>query len=260
MPKMLCYGRVSTDMQSNGLDTQKQRLEACAALHSGGEVLYFFDEDVSGSRPWGTRPKGKQLFEMAFPGDVVVVTKCDRAFRNMQDAASTLADWIKRDVNFKILDMAVDTSTPAGRLFFHQMCAFGEFEREIISQRIRETNAFLKKAGKPYSRIRPFGWVRSKQGKGAVWMIHLGERRIAEQIEDLMQKGYGVVAIARKMARAGVTKPGKKVAGRRLYVDRGVFYRPIDCTRLLMAMRAGYPVRPKASWQVFVNGKMPPRD
>ena len=34
MPKMLCYRRVSTDMQSNGLDTQKQRLEACAALQT----------------------------------------------------------------------------------------------------------------------------------------------------------------------------------------------------------------------------------
>jgi len=83
MPKMLCCGRVSTDMQSNGLDTQKQRIEAFAALHSGVEVFYFFDEDVSGLRPWGTRPKGQQLLEMAFPGDVVVFTKCDRAFSNM---------------------------------------------------------------------------------------------------------------------------------------------------------------------------------
>lgn len=58
-----------------------------------------------------------------------------------------LVDWVsdleKRGVHFKSITDNIDTSTPAGRFFFHVMASLAQMERELIVER---TQAGLKAA------------------------------------------------------------------------------------------------------------------
>jgi DNA invertase Pin-like site-specific DNA recombinase len=45
------------------------------------------------------------------------------------------------------LDCAVDTSTPAGEAMAHVLATFGQFERRLIGQRMKEALAAKKAAG-----------------------------------------------------------------------------------------------------------------
>ena len=86
------YARVSTDEQEQSSENQIQRLSAYISslgLECGG---VFADEAVSASKnPMETRKEGKKLWDLLQPGDMVVITHPDRAFRSQQDSHNTLA-------------------------------------------------------------------------------------------------------------------------------------------------------------------------
>jgi putative DNA-invertase from lambdoid prophage Rac len=87
------YTRVSTSEQAaddrSSLDTQRRKILAAAEL-SGLTVDQFIEEPgVSGGKPLADRPKGGPLLAQLSKGDVLIVAKLDRAFRNAADALAT---------------------------------------------------------------------------------------------------------------------------------------------------------------------------
>jgi DNA invertase Pin-like site-specific DNA recombinase len=46
------------------------------------------------------------------------------------DASATVQIWQQRGIRAIIMDLGIDLATPAGRMFFHQLASFAEFERE----------------------------------------------------------------------------------------------------------------------------------
>jgi len=56
-------------------------------------------------------------------------------------------------VDLVVLDQAIDTTTPAGRLLFHVLAAIAEFERDLIRERViagvRRARALWKHLGRP---------------------------------------------------------------------------------------------------------------
>src|SRR5262249_14543931 len=56
-------------------------------------------------------------------------------------------------VELVVLDQAIDTTTPAGRLLFHVLAAIAEFERQLIRERvvagIRRAKARGRRLGRP---------------------------------------------------------------------------------------------------------------
>jgi DNA invertase Pin-like site-specific DNA recombinase len=44
----------------------------------------------------------------------------------------------KENIGFVVLDQQIDTTTSVGRLMFHILSAIGEFERELINERVKE--------------------------------------------------------------------------------------------------------------------------
>jgi DNA invertase Pin-like site-specific DNA recombinase len=82
--------------------------------------------------------------------DAIAVTKMDRAFRSAIDMHMTTAEWHGRGIRFAITTMELDTGTAAGRLMRSLLASFAEFERELISERVREgMAASTKKPGRP---------------------------------------------------------------------------------------------------------------
>ena len=54
-----------------------------------------------------------------------------------------------------VLDQAIDTTTPAGRLLFHVLAAISEFERDLIRDRVLAGLKWAKAQGVRLGRPRP---------------------------------------------------------------------------------------------------------
>jgi DNA invertase Pin-like site-specific DNA recombinase len=120
------YGRVSTEHQSEA--QQKAHLEAAGCTE-------LITETISSGRK--DRPGLARVLQDLQPGDTLVICKLDRLARSLQELLSIAADLETRGVNLQVLDQAIDTTTPTGRLLFQLLGAVGEFERQLAIERTR---------------------------------------------------------------------------------------------------------------------------
>lgn len=80
-------------------------------------------------------------------GDQFVVTRLDRLARSVLDLTQITQEMAGKRVDLVVLDQAIDTSSPTGRLLFHVLASIGEFERELIKERAADGIAHAKAAG-----------------------------------------------------------------------------------------------------------------
>lgn len=98
------------------------------------------------------RPVYEGVLKKLGPSDTLVVLDLDRAFRSVVDAVTEVEKLRKRGVTLQIVNLSVDTSTPAGMLVYTVMSACAEFERRTLIQRTREGLAAARKRGQRLGR------------------------------------------------------------------------------------------------------------
>lgn len=127
------YARVSTKDQST--DLQKERLTKYC--ESRGWTFTVYDDCISGATY--DRPDLARLLADARKRkiDVVVCWKLDRLFRSLRHLVTTLQEFNDLGIQFVCVEDQIDMTTASGRLMTHLIAAFGEFEREMITERIR---------------------------------------------------------------------------------------------------------------------------
>jgi DNA invertase Pin-like site-specific DNA recombinase len=118
------YARVSTNEQN--FDGQLDALK-----NAGCEKIV--SEKVSTRRE--VRPELLKLLEYLRPGDTLVTTKMDRVARSLKELIELVENLKDRQVDVVFLDQRIDTTTPTGKLTFHLIGAFAEFERDMIRER-----------------------------------------------------------------------------------------------------------------------------
>lgn len=155
MGRAVLYRRVSTREQEDrglGMAAQEVALSGWTDSRAGGDWLPVWVEDpgVSGSVAADERPGlGPELAAMR-PGDALVVAKLDRLSRSVLDFSRILTLATEGGWSIVVLDLGVDMTTPNGRLIAHILAAVAEWERHMISIRIREGLAQSKKRlGRP---------------------------------------------------------------------------------------------------------------
>ncbi len=135
------YARVSTQDQNPALQTQ--------ALEAEGAQLIFYDK-ASGRD--ASRPELQKLIRVLKEGDVVLIWKLDRLARSISDMYRILAAIEENGAGLRSLtEKMIDTTNrkdPMAKLLFGILAVFGEFERAIISERVRSGVAIAKAAGK----------------------------------------------------------------------------------------------------------------
>ena len=121
------YARTSTVEQGASFEAQQAQLKA-----AGCEKV--FCEQVSAVVP--QREELESALEYAREGDVLVVTKLDRLARSVPHLYEIGQRLDAKGVGLKVLDQAIDTTTPTGRLMFNMLGAIAQFERELIRERM----------------------------------------------------------------------------------------------------------------------------
>jgi DNA invertase Pin-like site-specific DNA recombinase len=134
------YARTSTLDQTAGLEAQQRDL-----TNAGCERVFV--EQVS-SVDVKAREELAEALEFIRDGDTIVVTKLDRMARSVAHLLEILEAIEAKGASLRILDMAIDTSTPNGRLMLNILGSVAQFEREIMLERQREGIAKAKAEGK----------------------------------------------------------------------------------------------------------------
>jgi DNA invertase Pin-like site-specific DNA recombinase len=94
------------------------------------------------------REQLEAALEYAREGDALVVTKLDRLARSVAHLVAIGERLEAKGVGLKVLDQAIDTTTPTGRLMFNMLGAIAQFERDLMLERQREGVAKAKAEGK----------------------------------------------------------------------------------------------------------------
>jgi DNA invertase Pin-like site-specific DNA recombinase len=161
----VAYTRVSTEDQSRGLSLQSQR-QACFAYASrrSWTVLDVVEEHASGKALTG-RPVLSETLQALSNGkySALIVSRFDRLTRKTRD----FYDRAKNEGWALVcLEPELDMTTPHGRAFAGVIAIFAEFERELISQRQKESVAARRAAGTykpPQPMASPFVVARIRQ-------------------------------------------------------------------------------------------------
>lgn len=123
---LIGYCRVSTIEQN--LDLQRDALKK-----AGCEEI--IEDTKSGSNR--ERPGLNRALDRLRSGDTLVVWKLDRLGRNVKDLVEMVGDLEKKDINFLSVTDNINTSSAAGRFFFHVMASLAQMERELLIERTR---------------------------------------------------------------------------------------------------------------------------
>lgn len=186
----LGYSRVSTNDQHP--EAQAERLKAA------GCERVFTDRGVSGKLT--RRPQWDALLGQLRPGDVLVTVRLDRIGRSVRNLIDVVRDLEERQVDLQVIDQGIDTSSPAGRLFFHLVAAIAEFERDLIIERTRDGLAAARARGRVGGRKRKLSPAQ---------VAHA--RQLYDEVGDDGKRAHTVEEI-----------------GKLLGVDRGTVYRSLE--------------------------------
>src|SRR5579859_1886890 len=187
------YLRVSTDGQT--VENQRLALETVCEQRGWQLVQIYSDNGVSGAKGRVQRPGLDAMLKDASRGrfDVALSWALDRLGRSLIDLLDTLGELEAAGVALVLHQQAIDTTTPAGRMFFQVTGAFAEFERAMIRSRV--------KAGLERARARG---------------VPLGRPRISMKIESTIRarltKGEGIKKVAKAIGVGNGTVSRVKAA------------------------------------------------
>lgn len=154
------YKRCSTDNQE--LKLQDEILEKHIARmrednpNNHYEVLDFEDFAISGKTIERLDFQKMMVLCNKRKIDIILFTKLDRLARSLQDLLNTASILDNHGVKFISVQQNLNTSTSQGKLLFHILGAFAEFERTIIRERMetgrKRAELVGTKSGKPCHR------------------------------------------------------------------------------------------------------------
>jgi len=150
--RAVIYARVSTTHQN--VSNQLQELRQAAHRFGWDVIAELVDDGISGAKGRDQRPAFDRLFQMIQRReiDLVMAWSIDRLGRSIQHLASFMGEVKAVGVDLYIHQQAINTSTPSGRMVFGIFSALGEYEREIIRDRINAGLARARSEGKRLGR------------------------------------------------------------------------------------------------------------
>lgn len=148
--RAVIYCRVSTADQS--CVRQKDELKRFAE-RAGYEVSGIFMETGSGVRVDRAERRKVMALAQAREIDAILVTELSRWGRSTIDLISTLQELESYRVSLiAITGMTFDLSTPHGRMLATVLAGIAEFERDLISERVKSGLAAARARGKVLGR------------------------------------------------------------------------------------------------------------
>lgn len=200
--KVAVYIRVSSEEQKKeglSIEAQTRSLQEYCEFKKWIIFKIYKDEGVSGKSIKG-RKEFIQMLEDSKNGKFsgIIVTKFDRAFRNVIDSLNTLDDFHERKIDFISISENIDTTTPMGKAMFTMISLFAELERSMTGKRNKDI--MMDKVNRGiFPGKSPFGYktvIREKRVVG--FAIDQKEASIVQDAFKMASEGLGYAEICRK--------------------------------------------------------------
>jgi DNA invertase Pin-like site-specific DNA recombinase len=179
--KIAIYARVSTEKQTS----ENQLIELRSLCERLGYQVYqeYVDNGISGAKGRNDRPALDAMLKAATQRkfDMVMCWSIDRLGRSLQNLVEILNELQALGIDLYFQQQGMDTSTPSGRMIFSVFGAIGEFERNLIRERVLAGQQRAKANGVKLGRP-------SKMNDGMKSAVKL-----------LREKGMGIKQIAREL-------------------------------------------------------------
>lgn len=193
MKKVCLYCRVSTTHQTS--ENQLRELRAVAERMGYEIVSEFIDNGISGAKSRKDRPALDEMMKLATQRkfEVVMCWSIDRLGRSLQHLVEILNELQAMKIDLFFMQQGMDTTTPSGRMIFSVFGAIGEFERNLIRERVIAGQQRAKASGTHIGRP-----TKMNDGmRSAIKAMHENGMSI-RQIAKSCKVGIGTVYLAIK--------------------------------------------------------------
>jgi len=221
--KRICcaiYTRKSTseglDQDFTSLDAQREACESYVQSQKNEGWISLPDKYDDGGFTGANieRPSLQKLITDIKRGKVncVIVYKVDRLSRSLIDFIQLLELFDKSSVTFISVTQAFNTNSSMGRLTLNILLSFGQFEREIISERVRDKMGAARKKSKYLGGVPILGYDIDRVNHKL--LVNEKEAALVREIFDLYIKEQSLLTVTKLLNERGyktkrhISKPG----------------------------------------------------
>lgn len=206
-PLAAIYVRVSTQDQAQhgySLKAQQEALENYSKA-LGYEIFKIYKDEGKSAKNMN-RPQMIKMLEDAENKkfSAIFIYKLDRFSRSVVDAILTIDKLKKWGIDFVSMQDKIETASATGKLMFHMISAFAEFERNMIGDRTKfgmerkaKEGGFITKAPKGYILVNKELIIKDQEAE-----------QVRKIFEEFLNSDISLTQLAKKhsMTTSGIKK------------------------------------------------------